>query len=114
MKAVKRLRNLGDRITGGGIRALARKTLGTAVTRAMQQPQLMAAARTILRPFPKLTTLLLKAATQGAASSPEAAVLSADSHSGEEILAALPASARRIYRSLRALISESEGAERSK
>ena len=114
MKAVKRLRDLGDRITGGGLRAWTRKTLGRVVTRALQQRQLMAAARTILKPFPKLETSIIKVATRVVAAG--AAILPAHSRSGDEseTLAALPASARKIYRTLRALISEREAAERSK
>jgi hypothetical protein len=103
--ALKRLRNLGDRMTGGGLRALARKTILV----LMQQRQLMAVARTILKPFPKLTTSLYNAATQAAAlPSPS------KPRDEAEILAALPASARRTYRSLQALISERERAERFK
>lgn len=109
MLAFKRLRNLGDRITGGGIRALTRKTLRTAVTRVMQQRQLMAAARTILKPFPKLTTSLHNAATPAPAL-PAASDLGDES----EILAGLPASARKTYRTLQSLIPLGEGAEQSK
>jgi hypothetical protein len=114
MKAVKRLRDMGDRITGGGLRAWTRKTLGRAVTRALQQRQLMAATRTILKPFPELETSIIKVATRVAAAG--TAILPARSRSGDEseISAALPASARKIYRALRALISEREAAERSK
>jgi hypothetical protein len=115
MKAVKRLRDWGDRITGGGLRAWTRKTLGRVVTRALQQRQLMAAARTILKPFPKLEASIIKVVTRVAAAG-GAAILPAHSHNVDEseILAALPASARKIYRTLRALISEREAAERPK
>jgi hypothetical protein len=112
VKAFKRVRDIGDRITGGGARAFARKTFGPAITRAMQQRQLIAAARTILKPFPKLSTSLLWAATQVAAFPAEPTIHPVDSHSADEsdITAALPASARRTYRSLRSMIFESERA----
>jgi hypothetical protein len=75
----------------------------------MQQPQILAAARRILKPFPKLTMSLYKMATT-ADSFPGV------SHPFDEatVASALPASARKIYTTLRSLILETEVTNRTK
>jgi FkbM family methyltransferase len=117
----KRTRRLGDQITGGGLRSLTKRSLATLVHWAMRRPVLLAVGRTVLRPFPKLTTnLYTLGTTPGAAaipslSSPQSAPAPnssptrlAPSENGED-LATLPASARPIYRRLKAAMSDNNG-----
>jgi FkbM family methyltransferase len=131
VRAFRSIRQKGDRITGGGLRSLTKRVFQKTVRRAMQQPQILAAARKILRPFPKLTTTLYNVATKTeevpvalpakSLSSEKPAVeeatatLRAESLPLDESATAqdLPASARKTYRTLRSLIVEAEATDRT-
>jgi FkbM family methyltransferase len=113
VRALRGLRQQGDRITGGGLRSLTRRTFEKVIRRAMEQPQILAAARRVLKPFPKFSTTLYNVATK--AEEVPAALPPKSLPSDEVAMAdALPASARRTYRTLRSLILEAEAADRSK
>jgi FkbM family methyltransferase len=132
VRALRSIREKGDRITGGGLRSLTKRTFQKTVRRAMQQPQILAVARKILRPFPKLATTLYKVATKveevpialpvkslpsdKSAVEEMAATLRAKSLPPDEsaTLQLLPASARKTYRTLRSLILEAEVTRRTK
>jgi hypothetical protein len=75
----------------------------------MQQPHILAAARSILRPFPKLTTSLYEMATK-------VDEFPGASHPSDEAVepGALPASARKIYFTLRSMILEVEATNRTR
>ncbi|MGA8660664.1 MAG: FkbM family methyltransferase, partial [Chthoniobacterales bacterium] len=123
-RALRRLRETGDRLTGGGLRSLAKRVLTTSVQRSMRNRWLLAFGRAVLKPFPKLTTNLYQlaitadAVARSSVPSPAAApaVTSppAASPAGQlpsdnaEIPANLPASARRIYRRLKAAMADSD------
>jgi hypothetical protein len=111
--ALRRLRQRGDRITGGGLRSFTKRTFQQTLRWAMQQPRILAAVRKILRPFPNLTTTLYNVATKG---QEVLAPLPPKSPSADEsaVADALPASARKIYRGLRSLILEAEATDRAK
>jgi FkbM family methyltransferase len=100
----KRIRGLRDRATGGGLRSLAKRTLTILVRWSMRSPALLAVGRTLLKPFPKVTTNLYQLAT-----APDASPTGSLSADGDKELATLPVSARPIYRRLQAVISESGG-----
>jgi FkbM family methyltransferase len=61
---LKRIRDLGDRITGGGARALTRRLITEFARRAMCHSPLLALGRWLLKPFPRLTTHLHEAVTK--------------------------------------------------
>jgi FkbM family methyltransferase len=65
-RAAWRLREMGDRLTGGGIRALAKRVLPTflrpCLSLAARHPRLAAVPRGMLKPFPRLTTALYRLA----------------------------------------------------
>jgi FkbM family methyltransferase len=131
VRALRSIRQKGDRITGGGLRSLTKRIFQKTVRRAMQQPQILAAARKILRPFPKLTTTLYNVATkvEEVPVALPAKSLPSDKPAVEEAPATLrpkslpldesataqvlPASARKIYRTLRSLILEAEATDRT-
>ena len=50
-----RLREIGDRLTGGGLRNLSRRMATTWLRIAMSQPFLKALVRSVLQPFPSLS-----------------------------------------------------------
>ena len=52
-RALRRLRETGDRLTGGGLRSLARRALTTLVQRSMHNRRLMALGRAVLKAIPK-------------------------------------------------------------
>jgi hypothetical protein len=83
------LRAIGNRLTGGGIRALASKAFSESADRAMNNPVILTLGRTLLKPFPDLTNRLYRLASKGSNSNrfPD--------------LEALPASARIVYVRLR-------------
>jgi hypothetical protein len=59
----KRIRALGDRITAGGLRSLAKRLLAALLHWAMRNRALLAMGRAVLQPFPKLMTNLYQLAT---------------------------------------------------
>src|SRR5262249_6613523 len=60
---LKCLRATGDRVTGGGLRALTRRLLATFLRCAMSHSFLKAMGRSALQPFPKLSAHLYRLAT---------------------------------------------------
>jgi hypothetical protein len=105
-RALRLLRQKGDQITGGGLRSLTKGTFRKAARRAIQQPHILAVARKILRPFPKLTASLYEMATK-----PDEFPQASPPSDGAVMIGALPASARKIYSTLRSLILEVEVTE---
>ena len=101
---LRRLRDAGDRVTGGGLRALANRTLKASLQRAAGHRQLAAVDESVPKPFPAPTKSL-----QGLATAKEMAVAMAGPLApGSAIIPdQLPASARRIYAKLRNSVSES-------
>jgi FkbM family methyltransferase len=104
------LRDIGDRLTGGGVRVLAQSLL----VRAMRRPRLMALIRGVLKPFPKLTANLDRAETTvDSLATPPVALPPAPPPSdplppeSSESPASLPASARQVYSRLRTAVSDS-------
>ena len=61
---LKRIRDLGDRITGGGAGALTRRLITEFARRAMCHPPLLVLGRWLLKPFPRLTTHLYEMVTK--------------------------------------------------
>ena len=61
---LKRIRDLGDRITGGGARALTRRLITKFARHVMCHPPLLALGRWLLKPFPRLTTHLYETITK--------------------------------------------------
>jgi FkbM family methyltransferase len=106
IRALRGLRERGDRITGGGLRSLTKRAFQKTIRWAMQQSQILAAPRKTLRPFPKLTTTLYNV-TKGEEAP---AALPAKSPPQDESAMAdvLPVSARKTYSTLRSLILEAE------
>jgi|SRR5271165_4058336 len=114
-RALRRLHETGDRLTGGGLRSLAKRVLPTLVQRSMRHPGLLAFGRTVLKPFPKLTTNLYQLATTRKAvavsSVPSPArPLPSDTTA---FAATLPASARSTYLRLKAAMSDNEAWRRT-
>jgi hypothetical protein len=112
----KRTRALGDRITGGGLRKLAKRLLATLTRRVMGQRALLAVGRAVLKPFPKLTTALYQVATapdpvtMPPLASPPSVSSQGQPTAGSSAMGLdFPASARPVYRRLQAAISESSG-----
>jgi uncharacterized protein DUF4214/glycosyl transferase family 2 len=62
-RQLRHLRGAGDRITGGGLRALARRLLSASLRCAMSHSFLEALGRSALGPFPKLSAHLYRLAT---------------------------------------------------
>jgi hypothetical protein len=54
----RRLRETGDRLTGGGLRSLSKRLVTGSVRRAVSQPFLRALSRTMLQPFPSVLARL--------------------------------------------------------
>jgi FkbM family methyltransferase len=106
------VREIGDRITGGGLRSLAKRLLTTLVQRSMRHRGLLALGRFLLKPFPKLATSLYQLATRSEptaalpAPSPAALPDGPLPSNAPVIAAALPASARSIYLKLRDVMSD--------
>ena len=51
----RRMRRAGDRLTGGGLRSFCRRTATESLRIAMSQPFLKVLGRDVLRPFPSLS-----------------------------------------------------------
>ena len=104
-------REIGDRMTGGGLRSLAKRVPGALARWAMRQRTLLVVGRTILKPFPKLTASLYRLATTpnaiGTPLRPPSSPSDRQFPDGSKFPPDLPASARPIYRRLRAALAES-------
>ena len=57
------LRDTGDRLTGGGLRSLAKRVVTISLRSAMRRPFLKALGRSVLQPFPNFSTRLYHLAT---------------------------------------------------
>jgi FkbM family methyltransferase len=116
-RAARRLHEIGDRLTGGGIRALADRVLAAPLRRSLsfviRHPRLAAFPRTLLKPFPRLATDPYRVVTQ-----PDAPVTSVVDDvaslgpAGEpapldqSVIAGLPALARATYLKLENALSK--------
>ena len=93
------VRAIGDRLTGGGLRSLAKRMLSALVRRCIRHPGLLALGRAVLKPFPTLRASLYQLGT-----APEPAAIAR-----APIPPALPASARPVFVRIQAAISDSNG-----
>jgi predicted SAM-dependent methyltransferase len=59
-RRLRRLRETGDRLTGGGLRSLAKRQATKSLRSAMSHPFLKALGRNLLRPFPGLSARLYR------------------------------------------------------
>ena len=108
-RVLSRLRLAGDRLTGGGARALAKRSFSRLLRRAMDHPRLTAFGRALLKPYPGLATKLYQFATtpDPRVASPlrsEAGLLSSGNQPAP---IPLSASASMIYLKLQAAMSNS-------
>jgi FkbM family methyltransferase len=116
-RVLSRLHKTGDRLTGGGIRASAKRVLIASIRRslslAVRHPRLAAIPRGLLKPFPKLTAVLYQLVAppdRGAATAASAAALPVETGtapvpSEDPMVAALPASARSAFLKLKTAAS---------
>jgi FkbM family methyltransferase len=117
-RAARRLHEIGDRFTGGGIRSLASRVLAAPLRRSfsfvLRHPRLAAVPRTLLKPFPRLATGLYRVATQPVALAKSSVVddLASLKPTGEpapldeSVVAGLPALARSTYLKLETALSK--------
>jgi hypothetical protein len=105
----KRLRDAGDRLTGGGLRKLVKRVLKASLHRAAGHPRLIAIGRSALRPFPALTANLERLASRPDAPSIQAELLVCGGTTDPDML---PASARLIYSKLQKAISDVKAGNR--
>ena len=118
-RACKRLHETGDRITGGGLRSLGRRALAGMVQRSMRDRRALALGRTILSPFPRVTTALYELATptknkKQTGASPPAPTPAAPQPTAVAPVVAPPglsASAHSVYLRLKAAMSSSEASK---
>jgi hypothetical protein len=106
-----RVRETGERITGGGIRALCRRSFLKGVreiSRAVRRrPRLLAAGQQLLRPFPNLASRLTKLTLIADPLSGQIYIPSGRlSRYSDATALTLPVSARIIYLRLRAEASD--------
>ena len=129
-RALRRLRETGDRLTGGGLRSLAKRVLTTSVQCSMRNRWLLALGRAVLKPFPKLTRNLYQiaitadavagpsvpspAAAPPVTSPPAASPAGPLPSDNADIPANLPASARPTYLRLKAAMGDSDGWRRTR
>jgi hypothetical protein len=104
----KRTRALGDRITDGGLRSLTERSVATLVRWAMRRPALLSVGRTVLKPFPTFTADLYRLATRQIAPPPDSSPTKLVPPDTRVDLATLTASARPIYRRLKAAMSHGD------
>jgi O-antigen biosynthesis protein len=62
-RLLSRSRNMGDRLTGGGLRSLAKRVMTNSFRSAMGQPFLKALGHGVLQPFPSFSAWLYRLAT---------------------------------------------------
>ena len=106
---LSRVRATGDRLTGGGARALVNRIFSGLLRRAMRQRLLTALGRAVLRPFPGLTAKLYQLAKTEGLDSEMAGRSPAESLpcSNEPTSIPLSASAGLIYLKVKAAMSDS-------
>ena len=111
-----RLREAGNRLTGGGVRALAKRILSAFLRRAARHTGLIALGRALLKPYPSLANKLQELATSPDPDSSGPGRLPAESLPSENSAGALPlsASARSIYLKLQAARSDSSARNRGR
>jgi hypothetical protein len=105
------VREAGERVTGGGVRALGKRLFLQSVRRfmamIMRRPRLLAYTQRLLRPFPRITS---RVQFLGALADPLAGQIYVPSgrlsHYSDAIALTLPESARMIYLRLRATVSD--------
>jgi FkbM family methyltransferase len=112
-------RDAGNRITGGGVRALAKWTLNEALRRLMRHPVSVALSRIVLKPFPRLPKTVYQiekredgvAALLGPVESPTAPPIPPTSQESASEFAPqtpeLPPSAKPLYLNLQAAMRDS-------
>jgi FkbM family methyltransferase len=117
-RAARRLHEMGDRLTGGGVRALANRMFTASLRRflsiAARHPRMAAVPRGMLKPFPRLATALTRVATQpdplvttSSGADVESFALEGELQPSEDpIVAALPALARATYLRLQTAMSK--------
>ena len=64
---LERARDTGNRLTGGGLRALVKRALRISLRRVMSQPFLKGLGRVVLKPFPNLSAQLYRIGTPDSA-----------------------------------------------
>jgi len=115
-----RLRETGDRLTGGGLRALGKRLVGKSTRVALKQPAIRRLGSVALKPFPKLSSSLHGLATEGDTtlagkevpeSKPDAesAPVFQEPSLNSSILPALSRSARSTYLRLSVAIRKNSG-----
>jgi hypothetical protein len=116
-RVLSRLHKTGDRLTGGGIRASAKRVLIASLRRylslAVRHPRLAAIPRVLLKPFPKQTAALYQlvappdraAVTAASAAALPVETATAPVPSEDPVVAALPASARSAFLKLKTAAS---------
>jgi hypothetical protein len=104
------VRQMGDQLTGGGLRALSKRIVARSARRLMNNPIVLAAGRTLLKPFPELTTRLYKIATSPDPRAIAAAIEASHKHSSAGLIASgeFSPSARIAYQRLHAAIANSD------
>jgi hypothetical protein len=111
LSSLARLREAGERLTGGGIRALSNRLFLKFVRRfmamVMRRPRLLALAHTVLKRFPRVTWRLNRLAEIADPYAGRIYIPSGRlSNYVDAITMTLPASARVIYLRLRAASSD--------
>ncbi len=114
-RAFRQVQKTGDKLTGGGLRSLARRALTKLVQRSMHDQRLLVLGRAALRPFPKVSTALYELATKQHAVAPSSTASPAERppSDGSTTVGALPVSARSTYMRLKAAISDSDAWNRT-
>ena len=111
----RHIQYVGDRVTGGGARALAKRALKTSLRPAMQHEGLKAVGRTVLKAFPNLRMALYQLAIKQdvvtTLSVPSQAIPPPSDSAAN--LSPLPTSARPTYLSLKAAMSQSDARSRT-
>jgi hypothetical protein len=117
-RAARRLREMSDRFTGGGIRALAGRVLMSPLRRSLffasRHLRLAAVPRAMLKPFPHLATFLYRVTAQPDPLVAESIVSDPAPNlpeielppSNDPVVAKLPASARATYLKLHSALSD--------
>jgi SAM-dependent methyltransferase len=80
----ERLRQTGDRLTGGGLRSLGKRLMRQIILSAMNQPFLRTLGRNVLQPFPNTSLILYRVATTPLPGNPASPTLPED-ESGAQI-----------------------------
>ena len=62
-RGLRRLRDAGNSLTGGGLRSLVKRSITKSIRSAMRQPVLKALGRSLLQPFPIFSARLYRLAS---------------------------------------------------